>query len=504
MVTAGLSSQLSHNFHLTGSNLTLAQQFQQKALNGLVSATVSTAIEGGNFDDKLKAVLKTATLDTLNQLGAQKVGDLLGSGQYGYLAHKIAHTALGCAVGAATNDDCESAAIGGLVGSIAGDHYNSEQAATLTAAIAATLLGKDVNLAANVGTIADKFNRQLHQVEIDLLKDKAKEFAEKLNISEEEALARLTQQALRNVDLQWALKLAGLPKDAAAVEFLQTLANSGTGTFTDESGIQRTTFTQDSDYLRSGIYADHAKQNAAFLSSVIPADIRTKKIGGEELKAYLTQGSDEAKQVLQAIIDDPLSFIDGLQQQVTQAYEKALATAPDELARQAIEDGYQTALRDLNGLLHDQQTGWNGIYDWLGLEGIYGDSEANEVAAILAIAAAVNTVTDYTGIKGVGKGITKEATIRNGHLAGGVHPKTGVPFDNDGFPDFSDFSIEEVKIQMSGNRRLDDQAANQALGFRKTPEGYTWHHHQDGTTMQLVPSDIHSKTGHTGGFSLWK
>jgi hypothetical protein len=29
------------------------------------------------------------------------------------------------------------------------------------------------------------------------------------------------------------------------------------------------------------------------------------------------------------------------------------------------------------------------------------------------------------------------------------------------------------------------------------PEGYTWHHHQDGTTMQLVPRDIHGLTGHT-------
>jgi hypothetical protein len=26
------------------------------------------------------------------------------------------------------------------------------------------------------------------------------------------------------------------------------------------------------------------------------------------------------------------------------------------------------------------------------------------------------------------------------------------------------------------------------------------HHHQDGTTMQLVPTDIHRPTGHTGGF----
>ncbi len=35
------------------------------------------------------------------------------------------------------------------------------------------------------------------------------------------------------------------------------------------------------------------------------------------------------------------------------------------------------------------------------------------------------------------------------------------------------------------------------------PEGYTWHHHEDPGRMQLVDSDIHEKTGHTGGRSLW-
>lgn len=40
--------------------------------------------------------------------------------------------------------------------------------------------------------------------------------------------------------------------------------------------------------------------------------------------------------------------------------------------------------------------------------------------------------------------------------------------------------------------------------FDKTPEGYTWHHHQDEKTMQLVPADIHRKTGHTGGVANTK
>jgi hypothetical protein len=82
------------------------------------------------------------------------------------------------------------------------------------------------------------------------------------------------------------------------------------------------------------------------------------------------------------------------------------------------------------------------------------------------------------------------------------HPKTGIPFDSNGFPDFSSVSRADVKIKPTGSRPKDFRAANEAAGFKTTPEGYTWHHHQDGTTMQLVPTDIHRQTGHTGGFIL--
>jgi hypothetical protein len=103
-----------------------------------------------------------------------------------------------------------------------------------------------------------------------------------------------------------------------------------------------------------------------------------------------------------------------LKEQAKQTYEEALSTAPDEFAKQRIQQGYQTVQHDLNGLWNDQKTARNGAYDWLGLEGIYGDSDANEVAAILAVAAAANTVTDYTGVKGIGESVVKNIK-RTGH-----------------------------------------------------------------------------------------
>ena len=83
-----------------------------------------------------------------------------------------------------------------------------------------------------------------------------------------------------------------------------------------------------------------------------------------------------------------------------------------------------------------------------------------------------------------------------------------------GFPDLSPHATQRVDIPMRGNHSTDftqaDQAVRDQLGDPnwRRPEGYTWHHNQNGTTMELVPQSIHStsKGGyatHTGGASLY-
>jgi RHS repeat-associated protein len=91
---------------------------------------------------------------------------------------------------------------------------------------------------------------------------------------------------------------------------------------------------------------------------------------------------------------------------------------------------------------------------------------------------------------------------RNAKLAGDVHPKTGVPFKCTGCPDFSGVAVKEVKIKQTGNNVVDFVAADKAAGLTQRPPGYTWHHVEDGTTMQLVPTTVHSATGHTGGAAI--
>ena len=118
--------------------------------------------------------------------------------------------------------------------------------------------------------------------------------------------------------------------------------------------------------------------------------------------------------------------------------------------------------------------------------------------------------------------------LKNGKLAGKLHPKTGVPFDADGFPIFESAGNIELPSNMirksvsdraqfkESSKRLWESIKDSPTEKRKfTAEqlkaiergdskipGYTWHHHQDGKTMQLVDEVDHALTGHSGGRQL--
>lgn len=100
----------------------------------------------------------------------------------------------------------------------------------------------------------------------------------------------------------------------------------------------------------------------------------------------------------------------------------------------------------------------------------------------------------------------------------------GKPIEwKDGNPVFSDYTYKtkgadglpvegKVEIQLSpnGNREADFVKAREAMAERlgqdkfPDPDGWTWHHHEDGTTMELVPSALHNNVPHQGGVSVAK
>ncbi|MDB5692564.1 MAG: hypothetical protein JWO81_1627, partial [Alphaproteobacteria bacterium] len=88
-------------------------------------------------------------------------------------------------------------------------------------------------------------------------------------------------------------------------------------------------------------------------------------------------------------------------------------------------------------------------------------------------------------------------------------PAKGISVDYDslGFPIFNPHAIKIVKITMRGNRSYrvpdgDFGNANVEAGYVRNggePSQYTWHHHQDRTTMLLVRTSVHDAFRHSGG-----
>jgi hypothetical protein len=131
---------------------------------------------------------------------------------------------------------------------------------------------------------------------------------------------------------------------------------------------------------------------------------------------------------------------------------------------------------------------------------------------------------------------------RNHGQENDVHPMTGVPFVKkilempngewiEGvFPEFSsdfdaklpeDMYLESDKTQFQEcNRQLYEaieadpklkekftaeqiEQIKDGIDEGTAPDGYVWNHDAEAGKMQLVNSDIHAKTGHTGGRFLW-
>ena len=132
---------------------------------------------------------------------------------------------------------------------------------------------------------------------------------------------------------------------------------------------------------------------------------------------------------------------------------------------------------------------------------------------------------------------TEIIKCRNEDLAGKKHPETGVPFekkqiefggktfevvvpkfdslfdtklpenmnesaDREQFKECNAQLKQEVESNDELRNRFDKEQLEQ-IESGETPDGYTWHHDAEVGKMQLVDTEIHQKTGHTGGRSIW-
>lgn len=134
--------------------------------------------------------------------------------------------------------------------------------------------------------------------------------------------------------------------------------------------------------------------------------------------------------------------------------------------------------------------------------------------------------------------VIREVITRNRSLEGDEHPITGVPFERkqvetingekvEGvFPVFDstfDVQLPEDLYQVSDKEqfehcnqklkeaydsgKLDDLPFNERqreqIANGDKPQGYTWHHNEELGKMELIDTETHDKTGHTGGKVIW-
>lgn len=75
-----------------------------------------------------------------------------------------------------------------------------------------------------------------------------------------------------------------------------------------------------------------------------------------------------------------------------------------------------------------------------------------------------------------------------------------VDYSINGHVILDNYAVASITLELTGNSQKDISKANLLFfGTTTGPQGYTWHHLEDGRTLILVPSSIHANAKHTGG-----
>ncbi|MGB9752877.1 HNH endonuclease [Roseiflexus castenholzii] len=154
---------------------------------------------------------------------------------------------------------------------------------------------------------------------------------------------------------------------------------------------------------------------------------------------------------------------------------------------------------------------------------------ANRIDDAGRIANRIDDASDVAKGNAVSGAATRLSPSQLRHLRrqAGTVARTGVPYDDLGFPIFDSFfdfdipphligpGISDTQQMSTATRALREMldadpgiarkiglTAEQLEAIRQSRPripGFTWHHHQDGRTLQLVDRSIHAATPHIGG-----
>ena len=159
----------------------VAGRLTANLINTAASASVNTAINGGNLKDNLGNAALGALVTTVHGEITSKIKVNISED---YIAHKIAHAVAGCAAAAAAQQGkCRDGAIGAAVGEIVGEALLDGRDAgklppqerqkiigysQIVAGSAVALVKGDVNAAANAATVAVENNSLLARRRVNI------------------------------------------------------------------------------------------------------------------------------------------------------------------------------------------------------------------------------------------------------------------------------------------------------------------------------------------------
>lgn len=375
-----------------GFNLSSAQVVLMKSAS---DAFVNTVINGGSYSDNLGNALVGQASNIGMAMGFKMVGDwALGKYGDGSPQKIMAHALVGGLLAEATGGDFKTGAaaaganealINVLSNMVGGDKNLQVMASKLTGLVAAAAVGGDVAKGAEIAQYATTYNRQLHVEEQKWLEDNAKTFADKYGITEQAAMERLSQQALKDTDMLWRSVLSdGTDSDARAF-----LAGAGQ-TFTNELGNKQQLFTTSGNQLfRPEMFADTAdpKFYKEFVQSGISRDLSTGLI--KELKDSGIALKNGAVDLYDAAKKDPGAVFGGILSSLKDVPAGALESFQE--SAKAIGEGAAVAL---NPELSDKLTS------------IYGQ----DVGSVQKTLLAVRIFTAIIGAKSVAEVVDVVAT----------------------------------------------------------------------------------------------
>ncbi|MEE4333025.1 deaminase domain-containing protein [Pseudomonas alliivorans] len=298
-----------------GFNMASAQAVLMKSAS---DAFVNTVINGGSYSENLGNALAGQASNIGMAVGFKSIGGwALGKYDDGSIQKVLAHALIGGLVAEATGSDFKTGAIAAganealinVIGNMAGGNKELElMASQLTGIVAAAAVNGDVAKGAEVAKYATTYNRQLHFEEQKWLNENAKAFAEKEGITEQAAMERLSQQALKNTDMLWRSLLTD-GDDPKAMSFL---AESGK-TFVNDLGTDQKLFTTDGNQLfRPEMFADSA--DPAFYKQFVQSGISRSLSDGlvKELKDSGVALKNGAVDLVEAAQKNPSAVLDAI------------------------------------------------------------------------------------------------------------------------------------------------------------------------------------------------